>query len=309
VHPALLVLGIEAGVVGAARATGIREDKDALGSAHEGVGIGQRLVGCARFKPLAAIRQSHQSAGAAGDLSHGIGAEARDDRIERRHNRRQRAKQLQRFGLDPQRLLGVNWIARLIDHWTRALIAVLIPVAFHGARREGIVEIVSNDLAGRKIELDFGAVLDREISEAPVEQGFGGRDQLDDDTVVGGQSLLDRGEQRGQFHRQQQLAEEALLRAFKARACRRQRLTIEGLALEWIGDAGCAQRRLKVAMDDRPGIGIGVEIGDLAWGQRMFEDVILDPGIGQRAPYRRPSPSIRGRPVPSPRYRLRGCGR
>jgi hypothetical protein len=57
VHPALLVLGIEAGVVGAARAARIREDEDALGPAHEGVGIGQRLVGGARFKPLAAIRQ------------------------------------------------------------------------------------------------------------------------------------------------------------------------------------------------------------------------------------------------------------
>jgi hypothetical protein len=48
VHPALLVLGVEAGVVGAARAARIREDEDALGPAHEGVGIGQRLVGGAR---------------------------------------------------------------------------------------------------------------------------------------------------------------------------------------------------------------------------------------------------------------------
>jgi hypothetical protein len=145
----------------------------------------------------------------------------------------------------------VNRIARLIDHRARALIAVLVPVAFHGARREGIVEIIRHDLAGRKVELDLGPILGGEIGKAPVEQGFGGRNKLDDDAVVGGQRILDGGKQRGQFHRQQKLAEEALLRAFEARARRRQRLTIEGLAFERIGDARCAKRRLKVAVDDR----------------------------------------------------------
>jgi hypothetical protein len=52
----------------------------------------------------------------------------------------------------------VNRIARLIDHRARALIAVLVPVAFHGAGREGIVEIVRH-LAGRKVELDLGPIL------------------------------------------------------------------------------------------------------------------------------------------------------
>jgi hypothetical protein len=69
----------------------------------------------------------------------------------------------------------VNRIARLIDHRARALIAVLVPVAFHGARREGIVEIIGHDLAGRKVELDLGPILGGEIGKAPVEQGFGGR--------------------------------------------------------------------------------------------------------------------------------------
>jgi hypothetical protein len=69
--------------------------------------------------------------------------------------------------------------------------------------------------------------------------------------VVGGQRLLDGGQQRGQLHRQQELAEEALLRALEARAGCRQRLAIEGLAFERIGDARCAQRSLKVAVDDR----------------------------------------------------------
>jgi hypothetical protein len=117
-------------------------------------------------------------------------------------------------------------IARLIDHRARAFIAILVPVAFHGARREGIVEIVGNDLARRKVELDLGAILGREIGQAPIKQGFGCRYQLDDDAVVGGQRFLDGGKQRGQLHRQQELAEEALLRAFEARAGCRQRLAI-----------------------------------------------------------------------------------
>jgi hypothetical protein len=43
------------------------------------------------------------TARAAGDLGHGIGAEARNDRVERGDNRRQRAEQ--RLSLDPQSLL------------------------------------------------------------------------------------------------------------------------------------------------------------------------------------------------------------
>jgi hypothetical protein len=137
-------------------------------------------------------------------------------------------------------------IARLIDHRARAFIAILIPVAFHGAGRERIVEIVRHDLAGRKVELDLGAILG-EIGQAAVEQGLGGRDQLDDDAMVGGQRFLDGGEQRGQLHGEQKLAEETLLRALEARAGRRQRLTVEGLALERIGDpeAPSAASRLR----------------------------------------------------------------
>ena len=108
-----------------------------------------------------------------------------------------------------------------------------------------------DSLAGRKVELDLGTVLGREVGETPVEQGLGGRDQLDDDAVLRGQRLLDSGKQRRQLHRQQELAKEALFRALEARARRRQRQTVEGLALERIGDARCAQRRLKVAVDDR----------------------------------------------------------
>jgi hypothetical protein len=139
-----------------ARAARIREDEDALGAAHEGVGIGQRLVGGARFKPLAAIRQSHQSARAAGDLGHGIGAEAGDDRIERGtiggsapSSSSVSALRPLRHAPDcpPHRPSGASAHCRPR------------PSSFPWRGREGIVEIVRHDLAGRKVELDLGAIL------------------------------------------------------------------------------------------------------------------------------------------------------
>ena len=149
VHPPLLVLGIQARVVGSARAPGVREDEDALGTAHEGIGIGKRLVGRARFQALTAIGQGHETAGASGYLGDGIRAEARNDGIERGDDWRQGTEQFQRLGLDAQGFLRVNGISRLINHRARSLIAILVPIAFHGTRRKGVIEVIGNDLPRR----------------------------------------------------------------------------------------------------------------------------------------------------------------
>ena len=58
-------------------------------------------------------------------------------------------------------------------------------------------------------------------------------------------------------------------------------MPVERFALQRIGDARRAQRLFKVAVDDRPGIGIGVEVADLARGKRVFEDVVFDASVGQ----------------------------
>ena len=149
VHPPLLILGIQARVVGSARAAGIREDEDTLGTAHEGIGIGKRLVGRARLQTLAAIRQGYEAPGAPCNLGDGIRAEAQNDGIERGDDGRQGTEQLQCLGLDAERVLRVDGVSRLIEHRARTLIAVLVPIAFHGARRESIVEVVGNDLPRR----------------------------------------------------------------------------------------------------------------------------------------------------------------
>ena len=112
--------------------------------------------------------------------------------------------------------MRVDGVSRLIEHRARTLIAVLVPIAFHGACRESVIKVIGNDLPRRQIKLDLCAVFSGEVGQSPIEQGLGGRNELDDHAVVGCERILDRGEQRGQFHRQEKLTEEALLRAFEA---------------------------------------------------------------------------------------------
>src|SRR3546814_7547447 len=50
-----------------------------------------------------------------------------------------------------------------------------------------------------------------------------------------------------------------------------------------LGDACGGERGFHIPVDDRPGVGIGVEVDDLRRGQPMFENFIFDAGIGERA--------------------------
>jgi hypothetical protein len=70
--PALLVLGIETGVIAAARAARIREHEDALGARHERGGLGKVGPGRAAFEALLARAIAHQAFAAPGDLGHRV---------------------------------------------------------------------------------------------------------------------------------------------------------------------------------------------------------------------------------------------
>ena len=59
-YPARLVLNVETGMVTASRATGIREDQQALGAVHEGLGFNKVGTGGAGFEPLATVGRPHQ---------------------------------------------------------------------------------------------------------------------------------------------------------------------------------------------------------------------------------------------------------
>jgi hypothetical protein len=108
----------------------------------------------------------------------------------------------------------VNRIARLIDHRARALIAILVS-SFPSAASGRHCRDSRPRSRGRKVELDLGPILGGDRQGA-VEQGFGGRNQLDDDawSVASASSIAGS---EGSFI-DSKLAEEALLRAFGASA-------------------------------------------------------------------------------------------
>ena len=97
VDPQALVPGAEVGVITAPRATGIREDQDALLVVHEGGGF--RKVGrpCPTFHNEARRRTlalAHNAARPARDLGDEVGAEALDDLVQRAGHWRKRSQML-----------------------------------------------------------------------------------------------------------------------------------------------------------------------------------------------------------------------
>lgn len=59
-------------------------------------------------------------------------------------------------------------------------------------------------------------------------------------------------------------------------------VAVERIAAVLVDHAGRFERRLEIAVNDRPGLGIGIVDPHLCFAQVMFEDFVLDPGEGQR---------------------------
>ena len=94
VNAAGLVLGREIGMVAASGPSGIREDQDAFGPVHEGLGfcdVGARRTG---LQLLTTIAADDEPACPASHFRHLIDAEAFDDGIKRGRDRRQGAELL-----------------------------------------------------------------------------------------------------------------------------------------------------------------------------------------------------------------------
>jgi hypothetical protein len=77
------------------------------------------------------------------------------------------------------------------------------------------VELNITHIRGGQIDLERFAFLIGEVGEAAVEHGFGGRDELDYNSVAVGKCRIDRRQQAWQLHREKELREEALLGAFE----------------------------------------------------------------------------------------------
>src|SRR3546814_11973844 len=68
-----LVLVIEAGMIGSARTACVRENEDALGAVHEGVGISHARRRRAGLQLLTAIGKAHETFCPSGHLGYGVG--------------------------------------------------------------------------------------------------------------------------------------------------------------------------------------------------------------------------------------------
>ena len=235
------------------------------------------------LEALLTIAAQDQPAGPACDLGHGLGPKVFDNRIERGGDGRQRTELLDKRIARGNGARAENGIALLVAHCLGAEVAVLVGEDLHQAHREALGEVVDDKFARGQIDIERFAFFIGQVSEAPVKHGFGGRDQLHYNRMVCTKRFFHRRDQARQFHREQELGKEALLGAFKDRKRRGLGIAVEGIAAVLVDHPRCLQCRFEVAVNNRPGIGIGIVDSHLRFGQAMFEDLVLDPGEGQGA--------------------------
>src|SRR3546814_4807703 len=82
-------------MIGSARTACVRENEDALGAVHEGVGISHARRRRAGLQLLTAIGKAHETFCPSGHLGYGVGTKSLDDGIEGGRDLRHSAKQLE----------------------------------------------------------------------------------------------------------------------------------------------------------------------------------------------------------------------
>ena len=97
----------------------------------------------------------------------------------------------------------------------RQQIALVVGVELEELGRERVAQIVEYVFPARDVDRQIGPFRSRDLGEPAVEQGFVGRDDLQDDGVALVEIACDRGDQGRAFHRRQQVIEEALLVGFE----------------------------------------------------------------------------------------------
>ena len=112
-------------------------------------------------------------------------------------------------------------------------------------------------LSWRQVQFQRLALVGIELVQPPVEDRFRRTDQLDHDAFVVCQMLVDRGVDRGQLQREQDLAKEALLGPLEPAAGGRLGAAVERPVLKPIDDAGELKRRFEVLVNDRLSRGSG----------------------------------------------------
>ena len=92
---------------------------------------------------------------------------------------------------------------------------------------------------------------------------------------------LDRADQARALHGGQQVTEEALLRALEGAHCSRLGVAVQRRLV--VDDAGRLERLLDVLVNDLEGAGVRIVDAPLLGTERVFENLDLDPVIGERA--------------------------
>ena len=142
-------------------------------------------------------------------------------------------------------------------------------------------EVVEDVFARRDVDANVVPFLGRDLGEPALHQRLAGRDDLDDGGMAVGQVLLDRTDQRRRLHAGKQVAEETLLGALEGRAGRRLRLPVQRAGLA--GDVRRLHRGVEMVVDDGEGAGIGVVDAPLLGGELVFDQLVFDAVIGERA--------------------------
>ena len=139
-------------------------------------------------------------------------------------------------------------------------------------------EIVEDIFPRSDIDANVVPFLRGDFGEAALHQRLAGRDDLHH----GGMALLeipiDGRDKRRRLHAGEQMAEKALLGAFKGRARRGFGLPVQ--CAFGAGDIGGLHRGVEIVVDDGEGPGIGVVDAALFVGELVLDEFIFDAVIG-----------------------------
>ena len=195
-----LVPAAKIGVIAAPGAAGVGEHQDALLVIHESGGLGKIRRGGAGLdaKTIMALDDAPRTPG---DLGDEIGAEAVQDLVERALHRRQCCQMLDHPVAAFDRLARNHRIAVGIVGRPRENVALVVAVELEQLGRERVAQIVEHVFPRRDVDREIGPFRGRDLGEAAVEQGFVGRDDLQDAGVALLEIARDRGDQGRAFHR------------------------------------------------------------------------------------------------------------
>ena len=255
----LRVAGREIGVVAAPGAARHGEDEDALGSVHEGGGLGE--IGGWGPVPqgeavAAALADAEDAARPSGDLGDRLVAEALQDLVQRGGDGGERGEPLDHVVAPLDGLAADDGVAVRVPGGARHQVPLVVGEGFVKLDGERVLQEVEHVFARREVDREVLPLRCGDLGEAAFHQRLAGGDELDDGGSVPFEVALDRADQRGALHRGEQVSEEALLGALEGGPGGGLRVPVERFGAAH--DAGRLERFLEVAVDDLEGAGVGV---------------------------------------------------